>query len=229
MQPNTPGVPQHNSSDADEFVPDGGAGGPGEPGVFQGYAPDVVEQDVFLGELPIITDRGTFIINGAERVVVSQLHRSPGVFFDETIHPNGKHLYSARIIPFRGSWVEFEFDVNDIMFVHIDSRRKIPVTLLLRALGYSTDEEILRLFYPIKSVEKLGRPQPRVANSLSQRRPKPVGVNPNLGPVVHRQGCERALHCELQADISCRAIDDASTIMNGERAKSVLLRQAGQY
>ncbi len=118
---------------------------------------DVVEQDVFLGELPNITERGTFIINGAERVVVSQLHRSPGVFFDETIHPNGKHLYSARIIPFRGSWVEFEFDVNDILFVHIDSRRKIPVTLLLRALGYSTDEEILRLFYPMKTITKLGR------------------------------------------------------------------------
>ncbi len=118
---------------------------------------DVLEQDVFLGELPLITDRGTFVINGAERVVVSQLHRSPGVFFDENIHPNGKRLFSARIIPFRGSWVEFEFDINDIMHVHIDSRRKIPVTLLLRALGYSTDEEILRLFYPIKTIKNLGR------------------------------------------------------------------------
>jgi len=118
---------------------------------------DVLEQDVFLGELPLITDRGTFVINGAERVVVSQLHRSPGVFFDETIHPNGKRLYSARIIPFRGSWVEFEFDVNDILHVHIDSRRKIPVTLLLRALGFSTDEEILRLFYPVKTIKNLGR------------------------------------------------------------------------
>jgi DNA-directed RNA polymerase subunit beta len=118
---------------------------------------DVLEQDVFLGELPVITERGTFVINGAERVVVSQLHRSPGVFFDETVHPNGKRLFSARIIPFRGSWVEFEFDVNDIIHVHIDSRRKIPVTLLLRALGYSTDEEILRLFYPVKSIKNLGR------------------------------------------------------------------------
>jgi len=118
---------------------------------------DVLEQAVFLGELPLITERGTFVVNGAERVVVSQLHRSPGVFFDETIHPNGKRLYSARIIPFRGSWVEFEFDVNDILYVHIDSRRKLPVTLLLRALGFSTDEEILRLFYDVGSVTNLGR------------------------------------------------------------------------
>jgi len=118
---------------------------------------DVLEQDVFLGEMPLITDHGTFVINGAERVVVSQLHRSPGVFFDETIHPNGKRLYSARIIPFRGSWVELEFDINDILYVHIDSRRKIPVTLLLRALGFSSDEEILRLFYPVKTVKNLGR------------------------------------------------------------------------
>jgi len=108
---------------------------------------DIIEQDVFLGEMPILTDKGTFIINGAERVIVSQLHRSPGVFFDEEMHPNGKKLLSARIIPFRGSWVEFTTDVNDIMYVHIDSRRKLPVTTLLRALGYSTNEQILKLFY----------------------------------------------------------------------------------
>ncbi len=86
---------------------------------------DIIEQDVYLGELPLITEWGTFIINGAERVIVSQLHRSPGVFFDEEIHPNGKKLFSARVIPYRGSWVEFSLDINDIMWVYIDSKRKM--------------------------------------------------------------------------------------------------------
>ena len=107
---------------------------------------DVVEQSVFLGELPLMTDQGTFVINGAERVVVSQLHRSPGVFFDETMHPNGKRLFSARILPSKGPWLEFSMDINDIMYVHIDRRRKLPVTLLLRALGFSSDGEVLSLF-----------------------------------------------------------------------------------
>jgi DNA-directed RNA polymerase subunit beta len=106
----------------------------------------VVEQSVFLGELPLMTSQGTFIINGAERVVVSQLHRSPGVFFDETVHPNGKELFSARILPAKGPWLEFSMDINDIMYVHIDRRRKLPVTLLLKALGFSKDAEILSLF-----------------------------------------------------------------------------------
>ena len=106
----------------------------------------VVEQSVFLGELPLMTNQGTFIVNGAERVVVSQLHRSPGVFFDETVHPNGKELFSARILPAKGPWLEFSMDINDIMYVHIDRRRKLPVTLLLKALGFSKDAEILSLF-----------------------------------------------------------------------------------
>lgn len=110
---------------------------------------DIIEQDVYFGELPLITEWGTFIINGAERVIVSQLHRSPGVFFDTSIHPNGKRLFSSRIIPYRGSWVEFAVDINDVMYVYIDSKRKVPVTVLLRALGYSTDEELADLFYPI--------------------------------------------------------------------------------
>jgi DNA-directed RNA polymerase subunit beta len=114
---------------------------------------DIIEQDVYLGELPILTRWGTFIINGSERVIVSQLHRSPGVFFDENVHPNGKLLYSARIIPYRGSWLEFTIDVNDIMYVTIDSRRKIPVTILLRAIGYPTDEELLSAFYDISTID----------------------------------------------------------------------------
>ncbi len=105
-----------------------------------------IEQDVYLGNLPFMTEKGTFIINGAERVIVSQLHRSPGVFFDENTHPNGTLIYSGRIIPFRGSWVEFITDINDVMYVYIDRRKKFPVTTLLRALGYSSDTEIFDLF-----------------------------------------------------------------------------------
>jgi len=128
---------------------------------------DVLEQDVFLGELPLITERGTFVINGAERVIVSQLHRSPGVFFDEVLHPNGKRLFLGRIIPFRGSWVEFNLDINDVMYVHIDARRKIPVTTLLRALGLSTDEELLRRFYPMETVQNVSRRWAKVVGRVS--------------------------------------------------------------
>ena len=108
---------------------------------------DIVEQTVFLGELPLMTEEGTFIVNGSERVIVSQLHRSPGVFFDDAIHPNGKRLYSARIIPYNGAWLEFSLDINDIMYVHIDRKRKLPVTTFLRALGYGKNEEILGIFH----------------------------------------------------------------------------------
>ncbi len=118
---------------------------------------DIIEQDVYLGELPMITERGTFVINGSERVIVSQLHRSPGVFFDEGVHPNGKRIFSARIIPYRGSWVEFDIDMNDVMHVHIDSRRKLHATALLRAIGYSTDEEILDLFHHVGSASLVGK------------------------------------------------------------------------
>ncbi|MCD6376934.1 MAG: DNA-directed RNA polymerase subunit beta [Caldisericaceae bacterium] len=107
---------------------------------------EFIEQDVYLGNMPHMTSRGTFIINGAERVIVSQLHRSPGVFFSDTLHPNGTPIYSARIIPFRGSWVEFTTDVNDIMFVYIDRKKKFPVTMLLRAIGFGTVEEIVNAF-----------------------------------------------------------------------------------
>jgi len=117
---------------------------------------DVIEQTVYLGDLPLMTETGTFVINGSERVIVSQLHRSPGVFFDETVHPNGKRLFTSRIIPYRGCWVEFSMDINDAMYVHIDRKRKLPVTVLLRALGYSSDLDILNLFYERVTV-KLSR------------------------------------------------------------------------
>ncbi|MBU2471669.1 MAG: DNA-directed RNA polymerase subunit beta, partial [Bacteroidetes bacterium] len=114
---------------------------------------DSIEQEVYLGNLPAMTHRGTFIINGAERVVVSQLHRSPGVFFSESIHPNGTLIFSARIIPFRGSWIEFTTDISNVMYVYIDRKKKFPVTTLLRALGYSSDDEILKLFNLIEEVD----------------------------------------------------------------------------
>ncbi len=103
-------------------------------------------QDVFLGSIPDMTPRGTFVINGAERVVVSQLHRSPGVFFAQSVHNNGTKLYSARIIPFKGSWIEFATDINNVMYAYIDRRKKMPVTTLLRAIGYSSDNDILNIY-----------------------------------------------------------------------------------
>ena len=107
---------------------------------------DTVIQDVFLGPIPYMTDSGTFIINGAERVVVSQLHRSPGVFFGSSIHANGTQLYSARIIPFKGSWIEFATDINNVMYAYIDRKKKLPVTTLLRAFGFENDKDILEIF-----------------------------------------------------------------------------------
>ena len=103
-------------------------------------------QDVYLGQIPYMTNSGTFIINGAERVVVSQLHRSPGVFFGSSIHSNGKPLYSARVIPFKGSWMEFSTDINNVMYAYIDRKKKLPVTTLLRAIGFETDKDILDIF-----------------------------------------------------------------------------------
>jgi DNA-directed RNA polymerase subunit beta len=107
---------------------------------------DTVVQDVYLGPIPYMTGKGTFVINGAERVVVSQLHRSPGVFFGQSLHTNGTKLYSARIIPFRGSWIEFATDINNVMYAYIDRKKKLPVTTLLRAIGFESDKDILEIF-----------------------------------------------------------------------------------
>ncbi len=107
---------------------------------------DPVEQNVYLSSVPYMTSRGTFIINGTERVIVSQLHRSPGVFFGQSIHTSGTKLYSARVIPFRGSWIEFTTDINNVMYAYIDRKKKLPVTTLLRAIGYESDKDILEIF-----------------------------------------------------------------------------------
>ena len=105
-----------------------------------------IVQDVFLGNIPYMTPKGTFVINGAERVIVSQLHRSPGVFFGQTFHPNGTKIYSARVIPFKGAWMEFATDINNVMYAYIDRKKKFPVTTLLRAIGFDTDKAILDIF-----------------------------------------------------------------------------------
>ena len=114
---------------------------------------ETIEQEVFLGNIPYMTTKGSFVINGAERVIVSQLHRSPGVFFAQSKHTNGTKLYSARIIPFRGSWIEFATDVNNVMYAYIDRKKKFPVTTLLRAIGYGYDKDILDLFGLSEEVE----------------------------------------------------------------------------
>ena len=119
-----------------------------------GAIKDIREQQVYMGEIPLMTENGTFVINGTERVIVSQLHRSPGVFFDHDkgkTHSSGKLLYSARVIPYRGSWLDFEFDPKDMVFVRIDRRRKLPATVLLRALGYNSDE-ILEMFFETNEI-----------------------------------------------------------------------------
>ncbi len=118
---------------------------------------NIIEKEVYLGELPILTPLGTFVINGAERVIVSQLHRSPGVVFEESVHPNGQRLFSARIIPFRGSWVEFTIDIHDVIYVHIDKKKKFPATALLRAFGYGGNADILKLFYAMKDIDITGK------------------------------------------------------------------------
>ncbi len=112
------------------------------------------EQEVYIGEMPLMTETGTFVVNGTERVIVSQLHRSPGVFFSHDkgkTHASGRLLYSARVIPSRGSWLDFEFDAKDILYVRIDRRKKLPATIVLKALGYS-NEDLLKIFYPVETI-----------------------------------------------------------------------------
>ena len=114
---------------------------------------DTRVQDVFLGNIPYMTPAGTFVINGSERIIVSQLHRSPGVFFDQSMHANGTKLYSARIIPFKGSWIEFATDISNVMYAYIDRKKKLPVTTLLRAIGYNSDKDIIDIFDLADEVE----------------------------------------------------------------------------
>jgi DNA-directed RNA polymerase subunit beta len=122
---------------------------------------NIIQKEVYLGELPLLTELGTFVINGAERVIVSQLHRSPGVVFEESTHPNGQRLISSRIIPFRGSWVEFTVDIHDVIYVHIDKKKKFPATALLRAFGYAGNSDILRLFFGVRELDLMRKRESR--------------------------------------------------------------------
>ena len=176
---------------------------------------NILEKEVYLGELPLLTPLGTFVINGAERVIVSQLHRSPGVVFEETIHPNGQRLFSARIIPFRGSWVEFTIDIHDVVYVHIDKKKKFPATALLRAFGFSTNTQLLELFFAKKVLDITGNLQAR-----SQRR-EVLGTllaadvpNPEdpKGEALAREGDELTLET---INVLRRAGVDAVTVFSG--------------
>ena len=145
-----------------------------------------IEQEVYFGNIPYMTEKGTFIINGAERVIVSQLQRSPGVFFDESIHPNGTKLFQGRIIPFRGSWVDFTTDINDCLFAIIDRRRKFPVTMLLRALGFSTNADIFKAFECIKTANLKGKKaEEAIGTSLVED-----VVNEETGEIYYEGGTE---------------------------------------
>ncbi|MBW1680938.1 MAG: DNA-directed RNA polymerase subunit beta [Deltaproteobacteria bacterium] len=166
---------------------------------------DIKEQEIYFGTLPMMTDRGTFIINGTERVVVSQLHRSPGVFFDHDkgkTHSSGKLLYSARIIPLRGSWLDFEFDPKDLLYVRVDRRRKFPVTILLKALGYSS-KEILSYFYDTETIgiEQGAYWREAKLEYLLRRKLSKEVVHPETGEVIAKKGARytKKLHRDLQA------------------------------
>ena len=154
---------------------------------------DIKEQEIYFGTLPIMTDRGTFIINGTERAVVSQLHRSPGAFYDHDkgkTHASGKLLYSARIIPLRGSWLDFEFDPKDFLYVRIDRRRKFPVTILLKALGY-TAKDLLYHFYDTEMIElgEDGGWREAIPEILAQNR-VPKDIIDGAGEVISKKGAK---------------------------------------
>src|SRR5690242_9055670 len=153
---------------------------------------DIKEQDVYMGDMPLMTTNGTFVINGTERVIVSQMHRSPGVLFDHDrgkTHASGKYLFAARVIPYRGSWLDFEFDAKDIVNVRIDRKRKLPVTTLLYALGLN-DEEILNTFYQTMSYvrAKDGWQVPYVAEAWRGQKPSFDVVNGKDGEVIFPAG-----------------------------------------
>ncbi len=188
---------------------------------------DIIEKEVYLGDLPLLTELGTFIINGAERVIVSQLHRSPGVVFEETIHPNGSRLFSARIIPFRGSWVEFTIDIHDVIYVHIDKKKKFPATALLRAFGYGEDEDILGLFMEARPF------RPADYEDEAQRRDV-VGallaedvVDPSSGEVlaeVAEELTEELLERLQRAEVTSAKVFSAGAEGVGSRGHSPLLK-----
>src|SRR5213592_4771227 len=172
---------------------------------------NIIEKEVYLGELPLLTPLGTFVINGAERVIVSQLHRSPGVVFEESTHPNGQRLISARIIPFRGSWVEFTVDIHDVVYVHIDKKKKFPATALLRAFGFGENRDILRLFFAERELD------------LTKKRESRTDVRELLGAII-------AEDIELPGEATAADAPKARTKKaraERERAENTLLVKEG--
>ena len=174
---------------------------------------DTVIQDVFLGPIPYMTKQGTFIINGAERVVVSQLHRSPGVFFGQSVHANGTPLYSARIIPFKGSWIEFATDINNVMYAYIDRKKKLPVTTLLRAIGFETDKDILEIFDLAEEIKvnktNLKKAIGRKMAGRAVKTKQEDFVDPDTGEVVSIERSEVVVEREavLEQDLIDRILD----------------------
>jgi DNA-directed RNA polymerase subunit beta len=173
----------------------------------------VTEKEVFLGEVPLLTDLGTFVINGAERVIVSQLHRSPGVVFEENVHPNGQKLYSARIIPFRGSWVEFTVDIHDVIYVHIDKKKKFPVTALLRAFGWNENEEILKLFYSARKVSLSDVKDSEVRRDLLGSPLAADVVDEETGEILYERNTE--LSAEVVKKLRKKGIDQIHIYVSG--------------
>jgi DNA-directed RNA polymerase subunit beta len=194
---------------------------------------DIKEQEVYFGEIPLMTDTGTFIINGTERVVVSQLHRSPGVFFDHDkgkTHSSGKLLYSARVIPYRGSWLDFEFDPKDIIYVRIDRRRKMHATVLLRALGYST-QDLLNYFYNTETVflEKAGKYSKSVEYDLlaGQRSTRDIKVG---GEIIVKKNTKftKAAIKKLREGKIDRLAADLEEVVGKVAAHDVVDRETGE-
>ncbi|RKZ07319.1 DNA-directed RNA polymerase subunit beta, partial [bacterium] len=200
---------------------------------------DIIQSDVYLGEIPLITDKGTFIINGAERVIVSQLHRSPGVAFSDDYHPNGKRLFNARIIPYRGSWVEFVIDVNDIMFVYIDRRRKIPVTVLLKAMGFEPNSAIIKLFHRTEIYSLTPKPSKKdmaiagriVAEDIVNKKTGEIVIEagkPITEEVLERLKAEKLLkivliekESRLESDVIVKTLEKDSTKNREEALKKI--------
>ena len=176
-----------------------------------------IEQDVYFGNIPYMTDKGTFIINGAERVIVSQLQRSPGVFFDESTHPNGTKLYQARIIPARGSWVDFTTDINDCLFVIIDRRRKFPVTMLLRALGYSSNSDICKAF---GSLITLNVSEKEIESYIGATITEDV-IDTKTGEIFYEGGSE--LSSDVLENLRDNGVDEINLIDGNKDFSSMLI------
>src|SRR5712671_5088040 len=184
---------------------------------------NIIEKEVYLGELPLLTPLGTFVINGAERVIVSQLHRSPGVVFEESTHPNGQRLISARIIPFRGSWVEFTVDIHDVVYVHIDKKKKFPATALLRAFGYGTNSQILRLFFAVREPDLVRKRETRVDQKEVLGRIIAVdAVNTESGEVIAEVG--DTLTDTLIRKLRKNDLNKVQVFVTSGRAESMLIK-----